>query len=288
MLRRVIGEDIDLVTRLGREIVHVQADPGQIEQVIMNLAVNARDAMPGGGRLIIETAQVVLDESFCRDHPPTPPGKYVMLALTDSGAGMDAETRSHLFEPFFTTKEKGKGTGLGLATAYGVVKQSGGYIWVESRPRQGTTFHVFLPRVEGLEEAAGPAAAEPAEGFAGETILLVEDQEAVRHLMREILEMSGYVILEAASGREALRISSEHKAPIRLMVTDVVMPGMTGTELGQQLRALRPEMKVLYISGYADDALHEGVLDAGSAFLQKPVKAAELERVVRQLLEKTE
>ena len=165
------------------------------------------------------------------------------------------------------------------------MKQSGGYIWVESQTGRGTTFHVFLPRVDALEEEAGPAVAEPAHGFSGETILLVEDQEAVRHLMREVLEMSGYVILEAASGKEALRISNAHKMPIRLMVTDVVMPGMTGTELGQQLRALRPEMKVLYISGYADDALHEGVLDAGSAFLQKPVKASELERVVRQLLE---
>ena len=251
----------------------------------MNLVVNARDAMPDGGRIALATSNVEMDDAYVREHLGSRPGPYVLLEVSDNGHGMDAETQAHIFEPFFTTKEKGKGTGLGLATAYGVVKQSGGYIWVESQPGRGTTFHVFLPRVEALEEVAGPAAVEPAQGFVGETILLVEDQEAVRHLTREILEMSGYVILEAASGKEALRISGEHKAPIRLMVTDVVMPGMSGTELGQRLRALRPEMKVLYISGYADDALHDGVLDAGAVFLQKPVKATELERVVRQLLE---
>jgi CheY-like chemotaxis protein len=209
----------------------------------------------------------------------------VLLEVSDNGHGMDAETQAHIFEPFFTTKEKGKGTGLGLATSYGVVKQSGGYIWVDSRPGQGTTFYVFLPRVEDAEDRASAPLAEPTKGFVGETILVVEDQQAVRHLIREILEMSGYVVLEAASGKEALRISAEHARPIRLMVTDVVMPGMSGTELGEKLRAARPEMKVLYVSGYADDALHEGVLDARAAFLQKPVKAAELERTVRRLLE---
>jgi CheY-like chemotaxis protein len=270
-----------LHANLGR----VRADPGQIEQVVMNLVVNARDAMPEGGRITLTTSNVEMDDEYVREHLGSRPGPYVLLEVSDNGTGMDAETQAHIFEPFFTTKEKGKGTGLGLATAYGVVKQSGGYIWVESQRGKGTTFQVFLPRVEALAEVAGPPAAEPALGFAGETILLVEDQEAVRHLMREILEMSGYVVLEAASGREALRISAEHAAPIRLMITDVVMPGMTGTELGVQLRALRPEMKVLYISGYADDALHDGVLDSGAIFLQKPVKSAELERVVRQLLE---
>jgi two-component system cell cycle sensor histidine kinase/response regulator CckA len=285
MLERLIGVDIELDTRLDPHLGRVRADPGQVEQVVMNLVVNARDAMPDGGRIVLTTSNVEMDEAYVREHLGSRPGPYVLLEVSDNGHGMDAETQAHIFEPFFTTKEKGKGTGLGLATAYGVVKQSGGYIWVESAPSRGTTFHVFLPRVDGVAEAAGPVAVAPAPGFAGETILLVEDQEAVRHLMREILEMSGYVILEAAGGKEAVRISSEHKERIRLMITDVVMPGMSGTELGRQLRALRPEMKVLYISGYADDALHDGVLDDGAAFLQKPVKAAELERVVRRLLE---
>ena len=286
MLERLIGVDIHLDTRLAPQLGRVKADPGQIEQVVMNLVVNARDAMPDGGRIALATSNVEMDDAYVREHLGSRPGPYVLLEVSDNGHGMDAETQAHIFEPFFTTKEKGKGTGLGLATAYGVVKQSGGYIWVESQPGRGTTFHVFLPRVEALDEVAGPVAVEPEQAFAGETILLVEDQEAVRQLTREILEMSGYVILEAASGKEALRISLEHHAPIRLMVTDVVMPGMSGTELAQRLRALRPEMKVLYISGYADDALRDDALDAGAIFLQKPVKASELERVVRQLLEK--
>ncbi len=285
MLERLIGVDIVLDTQLDTSLGSVRADPGQIEQVLMNLVVNARDAIPDGGRIRISTTNVEMDEAYVRDHLGSRPGPYVRLEVSDTGQGMDAETQAHMFEPFFTTKEKGKGTGLGLATAYGVVKQSGGYIWVESAIGRGTTFHVFLPRVDGALEAERPELPEPQPGFVGETILLVEDQEAVRHLMREMLELSGYVILEAASGREALKISAEHKAPIRLMVTDVVMPGMTGTQLGRELRAQRPEMKVLYISGYADDALHDGVLDDGAMFLQKPVKGAELERVVRKLLE---
>ena len=288
MLERLIGVDVILDTRLHPHLGRARADPGQVEQVVMNLVVNARDAMPDGGRIALSTRNVEMDEAYVRDHLGSRPGPYVLLEVTDNGHGMDAETQAHIFEPFFTTKEKGKGTGLGLATAYGIVKQSGGYIWVQSEPGRGTTFHVFLPRVDALEETSGPEAAAPAVGGAGETVLLVEDQEAVRRLTREILEMNGYVVLEAASGKEALRISSEHEAPIRLMVTDVVMPGMSGIELAHRLRALRPEMKILYISGYADDALHGGVLEAGAAFLQKPVKASELERVVRQLLEKAE
>jgi CheY-like chemotaxis protein len=226
-----------------------------------------------------------MDEGYVREHLGSRAGPYVLLEVSDNGIGMDAETQAHIFEPFFTTKEKGKGTGLGLATAYGVIKQSGGYIWVDSRPGKGSTFYGFLPRVDGVADIPGLAPAEAAPGFAGETILLVEDQEAVRQLMREILEMSGYLILEAASGKDALRISGEHEAPIRLMVTDVVMPGMSGTDLRDRLRAQRPHMKVLYISGYADDALHADALDANAAFLQKPVKAADLERTVRKLLE---
>jgi signal transduction histidine kinase len=285
MLERLLGVDVILDTRLDPSLGHVRADPGQIEQVVMNLVVNARDAMPDGGRIALSTSNTDMDEAYVRDHLGSRPGPYVLLQVSDTGHGMDPETQAHIFEPFFTTKEKGKGTGLGLATAYGVVKQSGGYIWVNSRPGGGTTFYVFLPRVDPLEETERAPIAEIPPGFAGETILLVEDQEAVRHLMREVLEMSGYIVLEAASGREALRVSAEHKAPIRLMVTDVVMPGMTGTDLGRQLRAQRPEMKVLYVSGYADDALHDEVLDEGAMFLQKPVKGAELERVVRKLLE---
>jgi len=285
MLERLIGVDIVLDTRLAPQLGRVRADPGQVEQVVMNLVVNARDAMPNGGRIALSTRDVEMDESYVRDHLGSRAGPYVLLEVSDNGHGMDAETQAHIFEPFFTTKEKGKGTGLGLATAYGVVKQSGGYIWVDSRPGKGTTFYVFLPRVEAGEEAESTPPVEPAKGLAGEIVLLVEDQEAVRHLMREILEMSGYVVLEAGSGKEALRVSGEHEAPIRLMVTDVVMPGMSGTELGRRLKAVRPEMKVLYISGYADDALHDGVLDERSSFLQKPVKAADLERAVRKLLE---
>ena len=285
MLERLIGVDITLDTRLQRNLGRVRADPGQIEQVVMNLVVNARDAMPDGGRVVLSTRNTEMDDDYVREHLGSRAGPYVLLEVSDNGTGMDAETQAHIFEPFFTTKEKGKGTGLGLATAYGVVKQSGGYIWVDSEPGRGTTFHVFLPRVEAFEEDAAAAVAEVTPGVTGETILLVEDQEAVRHLMREILEMSGYVVLEAASGKDALRIIGEHKENIRLMITDVVMPGMTGTELGMHLRTLRPDIKILYVSGYADDALHDGVLDSGAAFLQKPVKSAELERMVRQLLE---
>ena len=287
MLRRIIGEDIDLVTRLGREIVHVQADPGQIEQVIMNLAINARDAMPGGGRLIIETAQVVLDESFCRDHPPTPPGKYVMLALTDTGAGMDAETRAHLFEPFFTTKEKGKGTGLGLATVYGIVKQSGGYIWPESEPGKGASFRIYLPPADGPLDTSAPtidAAARPGDG--SETILLVEDEPVVRELARTILEMNGYQVLDAGDIGEARRLCDGHPGPIHLMLTDVVMPEMSGRVLADSLVPTRPEMRVLYMSGHMDDAIaRHGILLGSVPFLQKPFTPQGLAAKVREALD---
>ncbi len=286
MLRDLIGEDIELRTVLGPGLGQVKADPGQLEQVILNLAVNARDAMPHGGRFLIETANAELDKAFARHHPGAHPGRYVMLAVNDTGVGMDAETRAHIFEPFFTTKGPGSGTGLGLATVYGVVKQSGGYIWVDSEPGQGTMFKIYLPRVEDAAELVEPSPAPPELPRGSETILLVEDDEAVRHLAREILQMHGYTVLEARHRGEALRMAGDHAGPIHLMVTDVVMPGMSGRALAGLLGPLRPDMKVLYMSGYTDDAIvHHGVLDPGTAFLQKPFAADALARKVREVLD---
>jgi len=286
MLRRLIGEDIDLVTVPGPALGRVKADPGQIEQVIMNLAINARDAMPRGGQLTIETANVELDEAYARRHVAVRPGPHVMLAVSDTGPGMDAETQARVFEPFFTTKEPGKGTGLGLATVYGIVKQSGGNIWVYSEPGRGTTFKIYLPRVE---EAAEPV--EPAKALAGpprglETVLVVEDDEALRELAREILQSHGYTVLEARHGGEALPIGERHAGPIHLLVTDVVMPWMSGRELARRLMPAHPEMKVLYVSGYTENAVvHNGVLDPDTAFLQKPFTPDALARKVREVLD---
>jgi hypothetical protein len=286
MLRRLIGEDIDLRTTAAPDLGRVLADPGQIEQVIMNLAVNARDAMPRGGKLTIETANVALDAIYARTHEVVKPGPYVLLAVSDTGTGMDADVRSHLFEPFFTTKAKGHGTGLGLATVYGIVKQSGGYIWVYSEPGQGTAFKIYLPRAEG--KAAGRSAAErPAEAPGGsETILLVEDEDVVRSLAREILEAYGYTVLEATRGEEALEASARHRGPIDLLLTDVIMPGGSGREAAERLAPGRPGMKVLYMSGYTNDAIvHHGVLAPGVAFLQKPFSPQALARKVREVLD---
>jgi PAS domain S-box-containing protein len=286
MLRRLIGEDIELLVCIDPGLACVKADPGHMEQVIMNLAVNARDAMPQGGRLRIETANVVLDEAFCREHPPTPPGAYVMLALTDTGEGMDEHTRSRIFEPFFTTKERDKGTGLGLATVYGIVKQSGGYIWVDSEPGQGATFRVYLPRTGGPADAAQPPAAEigPLEGR--ETVLLVEDDLVVRELASQILEIKGYTVLEAGDAGEARRICREHEGPIHLLLADVVMPQMGGRALCDLLVRDRPQMKVLFMSGYTDEAvMRHGVLREGSPFLQKPFTPTDLARAVRGVLD---
>ncbi|PYQ12619.1 MAG: hypothetical protein DMF80_16795 [Acidobacteria bacterium] len=287
MLRRLIGEDIALETDLASGLGLTKADPGQLEQVLMNLVVNARDAMPRGGRLRLETANAEMDEAYVRDHLGARPGRYVMLAVQDTGLGMDAETQKHIFEPFFTTKEKGKGTGLGLATVYGIVKQSEGYIWVESAPGAGTTISIYLLRSEGEQvpdEPRRPAAEEVAPRGT-ETVLLVEDEDMVRRMTREVLEGAGYQVLEASSGFEALRLSAGHRGRLDLMLTDVVMPGMSGRELAERLAPVRPAMKVLYMSGHTDDAIfHHGVTQAGTGFLQKPFTPEALERRIREML----
>ena len=284
LLKRLIGEDIDLVFNPGSFPATVKADPGHIDQVLMNLAVNSRDAMPRGGKLTIETSPVQVDGAYSSIHFPMPAGPYVMLAVSDTGSGMGKEIQSHIFEPFFTTKAQGKGTGLGLATVYGMVKQSGGYIWVYSEPGAGTTFKIYLPAVTGTPEAAREIVV--AAG-GSETILLVEDDAGLRGLARLVLEgRGGYQVLESSGGNEAQMFAGKHKGPIHLLLTDVVMPGMSGRELSEGLAALRPEMKILYMSGYTDDTvLRHGVLEEGMAFLQKPFTAESLLRKVREVLD---
>ena len=286
LLRRLIGEDIDLVTATEPGLGRVRADPGQLEQVVLNLAVNARDAMPRGGRLTVETANAELDEAYARQQADVHPGPYVILAVSDTGVGMDAETRAHLFEPFFTTKGVGEGTGLGLATVYGIVKQSGGHITAYSEVGRGTTIKIYLPRVDAASEVRG-AEPEPVVLRRGsETVLLVEDDEAVRELTREVLEMQGYTVLAVADAGEAPRVLEGASRPIHLLVTDVVMPRLSGRELTERLRSLRPGLKVLYISGYAGTAVvHHGVLDPGTPFLQKPFTPDALLRSVRKVLD---
>ncbi len=285
MLQRVISADIDLLTILSPGLASVKADPGQIEQILMNLVVNARDAMPEGGRLTIETADVVLDSDYARRHVDVSPGRYIMLAVSDAGCGMDKKTQARIFEPFFTTKEEGKGTGLGLSTVYGIVKQSGGNIWVYSEPGRGTTFRIYLPRIEEAAEAVEPDKAPEPLPTGSETILLVEDEAGVRNLAKKILETYGYKVLDAAEGEDAFRLSGQHKGLIHLMVTDMVMPEMSGRELADRLKPSRPNMKVLFMSGYTDKAmLHQGELDPGMAFLQKPFTPQTLARKVREVL----
>ena len=284
MLRRLIGEDVELLFGLAPECGNIRADPGHVEQAIVNLAVNARDAMPTGGRLNIETANVHLDENYARTHMGVVPGEFVMIAVSDTGLGMDAETRRRIFEPFFTTKEKGKGTGLGLATVYGIVKQAGGDIWVYSEPQRGTTFKLYFPRVsEAVTEAGAVEAVQP--GEAHETILVVEDEKAVRDLTVRMLERLGYRILTAASGAEALELSRNFRETIHLLLTDVVMPSMSGRQLADALVLTRPDTKVLYLSGYTENTvLHHGVLDAGVEFLPKPFSREVLGRKLREIL----
>ena len=289
MLRRLIGEDIELATVLDPGAGRIRADAGQIEQVIVNLAVNARDAMPGGGKLTIETRNVDLDEVYAREHIAVRPGPYVMLAITDSGVGMSAETKTHMFEPFFTTKEKGKGTGLGLATVYGIVKQSEGNIWVYSELHRGTTFKAYFPRVESASENAARHLADGRSTRGSETVLLVEDEKAVRTLTRKILERSGYSVLEMADGEEALEAARLQPEPIHLLLTDVVMPQVSGPDLAARIVAMRPEVKVLFMSGYTDDAVvRHGVLADGVHFLQKPFTPEALTRKIREILDQRE
>jgi hypothetical protein len=287
MLQRLIGEDIQLVPVFASELGRVKADPGQMEQVIVNLAVNARDAMPRGGKLIIETANVDLDGNYSRLHAEVKPGSYVMLAVSDTGHGMDADTMSHIFEPFFTTKEEGKGTGLGLSTVFGIVKQSGGHVAVYSEVGRGTSFKVYLPRTEepGRALSAGTVRVEmPSTG--SETILVVEDAEALRLLIAEILEVGGYRVLPGASPEEALAAAEAHDGPIHLLLTDVVMPGMSGRQVADRIKASRPAVRVMYMSGYTDEAIGQhGALEPGTHFMQKPFTAGALLRKVREVLE---
>ena len=285
MLRRLIGEDIELVTLLAPTAA-VRADPGQLEQVLMNLAVNARDAMPRGGKLTIEVGLLTPDDAFGKEHPDVPRGPLVVVAVTDTGVGMDPEVRKHIFEPFFTTKELGRGTGLGLATVYGIVKQSGGHVEVDTAPGEGTTFRIFLPAVEAPRPAPPPSLDAVVGG--SETVLLVEDEAALRSLAQEILRDQGYRVIAAASGPEALEIARSHPSPIDLLVTDVVMPGMDGRELADRLLPLHPETRCLFMSGYTDDAVvRRGVREEGMPFLQKPFTIDALALKVREVLDQT-
>jgi CheY-like chemotaxis protein len=285
MLRRLIGEDIDVQATLSSTPLTVLIDPGQLEQVMMNLAVNARDAMPTGGKLTLETANVTLDAEYARDHWPVTPGNFAMLAVSDIGCGMDEQTRSRMFEPFFTTKGAAHGTGLGLATVYGIVKQSNGFISVYSEPGKGTSFKIYLPLLDEAPEqyAAKPGSEATPTPSGTETILLAEDATAVRVAARQILERLGYTVLEAANGADAL---SAARAAIDLLLTDVVMPEMSGRELVDRFAKLRPSTKVLFMSGYTDDAIvRHGVLRPGTAYLQKPFSADTLGRKVREVLD---
>src|SRR5271167_4524735 len=286
MLPRLIGEDVELATLPAEALGRVKADPGQIEQVVMNLVVNARDAMPSGGKLTIETANVALDEAYARRHPGVSPGEYVMLAISDTGLGMDKETQSHIFEPFYTTKGQ-KGTGLGLSMVYGIVKQSGGYIWVYSEPNHGTTFKVYLPRVEAAAEdkpALQPAPEGPPLGH--ETILVVEDEPQLRDLTRQFLETRGYTVLVAEHGAAAIDVARRHKGVIHLLLTDIIMPVMNGRELAQRMVGLSPKTRILFMSGYTENAIwRNGMIESSTNFLQKPFTLDALTRKVREVLE---
>jgi len=286
MLHRLIGEDVEFAVALASGLGAVRADPGQLEQVILNLTINARDAMPSGGRLTIETANVTLDEVYAREHQGASPGRYVMLAVSDTGIGMDEATRSHIFEPFFTTKELGRGTGLGLSTVYGIIKQSGGYVWVYSEPGRGATFKIYLPEVDERPEDLNPATPEPVAG-GGETVLLAEDDPSVRAVASDVLSQKGYRVLRAADGQAALQLAQGQAGKIHLLVTDLVMPGMTGRELADALMVERPDLRVLYMSGYTDDTVvRHRVLEEGMPYLQKPFTARSLASKVREVLDR--
>ncbi len=286
MLRRLIGEDLELTLSLSAGVGNIRADPGRVEQIVFNLAINARDAMPDGGKLTIETALTHLDEDYARTHLGVQPGDYVMIAVSDTGQGMDAETRRHIFEPFFTTKEQGKGTGLGLATVYGTVKQSGGDIWVYSEPGRGTTFKIYFPQVTEAT-VSGQRARSPLAKQGVETILLVEDEKGVRELVAEMLKRQGYRVLKAAGPLEALKLSQQYAGAIHMLVTDVIMPEMSGRQLAGQLLSARPAMKVLYLSGYTENSIvYHGVLEADVEFLAKPFSQQVLAKKVRDVLDR--
>jgi PAS domain S-box-containing protein len=286
MLRRLIGEDIELRAKLDPALKKIKADPGQIEQVLVNLVVNARDAMPEGGNLTIETATVELDQEYADRHADVLPGQYLMLAVSDTGTGMDEATRARIFDPFFTTKEKGKGTGLGLSTVYGIVKQSGGSIWVYSERGHGTTFKVYLPQLATAPTETEAVVVEPAPSGGSETILLVEDEDVVRTLAQKILEQSGYNVLAASRGAEAIRLCRQRTEPIHLLLTDVVMPETSGKEVADRVTEVLPGLRVLFMSGYTDEAIvHHGVLDTDIEFIQKPFTPAALVRKVREVLD---
>ena len=285
MLRRLIGEDVELVLALQGDVGNIKADPNHIEQAIVNLALNSRDAMPKGGRITVETANVHLDETYARTHMGVMPGDFVMVAVSDTGHGMDAETRRRLFEPFFTTKEKGKGTGLGLATVYGVVKQLGGDIWVYSEPGQGTTFKLYFPRVNETASLPPSGPVETDRAPSTETILVVEDEQAVRDLTVKMLRKLGHTVLAAADGVEAIEIAKSYSGSIALLLTDVVMPNMSGRQVADELVKLRPKLKVIYQSGYTDTTVvHHGVLEDGVEFLPKPFSREALAKKIRDVL----
>jgi CheY-like chemotaxis protein len=286
MLRRLIGADIDLVAVLDADLGRVKTDPGQMEQVVMNLVVNARDAMPRGGRITIETRNVELDSSYAKEHLNVQSGSYVLLAVTDTGSGMDEVTRERIFEPFFTTKEQGKGTGLGLSTVHGIIQQSGGHIEVYSEPRRGTTFKIYLPQLRASQADRASPSVSIQVPRGSETILLTDDDDGIRTMARVALQSYGYTVIEAKDGDDGMRIGVNRDAPIDLLITDVVMPKSSGRELVEKLRPAQPTMKVLYISGYTDDAIvRHGILEDGVSFLHKPFTPTTLARKVREVLD---
>jgi len=285
MLRRMISEDIEYNTVIDPRLGSTKADPGQIEQVVMNLVVNARDAIEGGGTITVETANVDLDEEYVRTHPGVRPGPHVMLAVSDTGEGILPEVFPHIFEPFFTTKEVGRGTGLGLSTVYGIVKQSGGSVWVYSQLGRGTTFKVYLPRVEEPATVVVESLQHPATSGA-ETVLLVEDEPALRDLIKIALVKSGFTVLDVGNPADAIKLCRQHTTPLHLLLTDVIMPGMDGPSLAKQVQKARPDIKVLYMSGYATNfIMHEGLVDAGTNFIEKPFHPRALLSKVREVLD---
>jgi signal transduction histidine kinase/CheY-like chemotaxis protein len=289
MLRRLIREDVELTTNLDPALGRVEADPSQIQQIVMNLIVNARDAIPGAGRLSIETGNIDLDESYTRDHISVRPGSYVMLAVTDTGVGMDAETLGHIFEPFYTTKPVGQGTGLGLSTVYGIVKQCGGDIWVYSEVGRGTTFKIYLPRVKSLADLARTREVQPSLPTGSETVLVIEDEDRLRSLACLVLQSAGYKILEAPRGDLALQIAEHQQGAIDLVLTDLVMPGMSGQQVAERLQMKYPHIRVLFMSGYTDDIIvRNGMAVSDVSFLQKPFSPAGLTRKVREVLDSRE